>query len=69
MSTAQAGAAKSAPRRKDDRALVQMRFKRELHAQVRAAAAREDLPVSQWIRLLCIRAIERAEKPAGELSS
>jgi hypothetical protein len=49
-----------------DRVLVQMRFKRDLHNQVKAAAALEDLPVSQWIRRLCIAAIGRpAQAPTN----
>ena len=47
-----------------DRVLVQMRFKKDLHNQVRAKAAQEDLPVSAWIRRACIAAIEREAKAA-----
>ncbi len=42
---------------KSDRVLVQLRIKRELAAAIKAKAAEKDLPVSQWIRQLCIAAI------------
>jgi hypothetical protein len=51
-------------RKRDERVLVQLRVKPELAADIRATAALEDLPVSQWIRRLCIVAI-RAKVPAN----
>jgi hypothetical protein len=49
-----------------DRVLVQLRLRAQLASEIRATAALEDLPVSQWIRRLCIVAIR--SKKSGDVS-
>jgi hypothetical protein len=51
----------SAPGRlQDGRALVQLRLQADLAQKVKAAAKAEGLPVSAWVRRLCIYALRDA---------
>jgi hypothetical protein len=42
-----------------DRVMVQARLKVDLYEKVKKAAAAADIPIAQFIRLVCLRAVEQ----------